>query len=449
MIQSLERPNTATLIGKGKVEELAELCRNMEADMVIFNDELSGVQLRNLEEALEVRVIDRTILILDIFADRAVSREGKLQVELAQLQYRMPRLTGFGRSLSRLGGGIGTRGPGEKKLETDRRHIAGRIDDIKAELARIGKTRQVQRSGREKSQIPVVALMGYTNSGKSAIMNRLLQLSEREDKTVSSQNMLFATLDTQHRKITLEQGSEFILIDTVGFVSRLPHSLVEAFKSTLEEVSNSDLILQVVDISCPYHEKQMRVVDGVLESLHAADIPRIIVFNKADAIPSCDLPAESENRLNVSGAVCGSSDLCGGQLLMKKRDFYMEVTNKVIEQIGAGDKDQIVAYNKMDIAKSVPLDVSGHEAVYLSAKTGENINVLVEKIREKIFGGRVEMTLLIPYQRGDITSYLCENAQIFSMEYEEEGTLLHGKLEREDALRYGSFAVDPGEKLEE
>ena len=383
MIQSLERPNTATLIGKGKVEELAELCRNMEADMVIFNDELSGVQLRNLEEALEVRVIDRTILILDIFADRAVSREGKLQVELAQLQYRMPRLTGFGRSLSRLGGGIGTRGPGEKKLETDRRHIAGRIDDIKAELARIGKTRQVQRSGREKSQIPVVALMGYTNSGKSAIMNRLLQLSERENKTVSSQNMLFATLDTQHRKITLEQGSEFILIDTVGFVSRLPHSLVEAFKSTLEEVRYADLLIHVVDSS------------------------------------------------------------------YENRDFYMEVTNKVIEQIGAGDKDQIVAYNKMDIAKSVPLDVSGHEAVYLSAKTGENINVLVEKIREKIFGGRVEMTLLIPYQRGDITSYLCENAQIFSMEYEEEGTLLHGKLEREDALRYGSFAVDPGEKSEE
>ena len=383
MIQSLERPNTATLIGKGKVEELAELCRNMEADMVIFNDELSGVQLRNLEEALEVRVIDRTILILDIFADRAVSREGKLQVELAQLQYRMPRLTGFGRSLSRLGGGIGTRGPGEKKLETDRRHIAGRIDDIKAELARIGKTRQVQRSGREKSQIPVVALMGYTNSGKSAIMNRLLQLSEREDKTVSSQDMLFATLDTQHRKITLEQGSEFLLIDTVGFVSRLPHSLVEAFKSTLEEVRYADLLIHVVDSS------------------------------------------------------------------YENRDFYMEVTNKVIEQIGAGDKDQIVAYNKMDIAKSVPLDVSGHEAVYLSAKTGENVNVLVEKIREKIFGGRVEMTLLIPYQRGDITSYLCENAQIFSMEYEEEGTLLHGKLEREDALRYGSFAVDPGEKSEE
>ena len=383
MIQSLERPNTATLIGKGKVAELAELCRNMEADTVIFNDELSGVQLRNLEEALDVRVIDRTILILDIFADRAVSREGKLQVELAQLQYRMPRLTGFGRSLSRLGGGIGTRGPGEKKLETDRRHIAGRIDDIKAELARIGKTRDVQRSGREKSKTPIVALMGYTNSGKSAIMNRLLELSEREDKTVSSQDMLFATLDTQHRKITLEQGSEFILIDTVGFVSKLPHSLVEAFKSTLEEVRYADLLVHVVDSS------------------------------------------------------------------YENRDFYMGVTNEVIDQIGAGGKEQIIAYNKMDIAKSVPLDVSGHDVVYLSAKTGEHVNELVEKIREKIFGGRVEMTLLIPYQRGDITSYLCENAQISSMEYEEEGTLIHGKLEREDALRYEKFAVAAKEGSQE
>ena len=383
MIQSLERPNTATLIGKGKVAELAELCRNMEADTVIFNDELSGVQLRNLEEALEVRVIDRTILILDIFADRAVSREGKLQVELAQLQYRMPRLTGFGKSLSRLGGGIGTRGPGEKKLETDRRHIAGRIDDIKAELARIGKTRDVQRSGREKSKTPIVALMGYTNSGKSAIMNRLLELSEREDKTVASQDMLFATLDTQHRKITLEQGSEFILIDTVGFVSKLPHSLVEAFKSTLEEVRYADLLVHVVDSS------------------------------------------------------------------YENRDFYMSVTNEVIDQIGAGGKEQIIAYNKMDIAKSVPLDVSGHDVVYLSAKTGEHVDELAAKIREKIFGGRVEMTLLIPYQRGDITSYLCENAQISSMEYKEDGTLLHGKLEREDALRYEKFAVTDQEESEE
>ncbi len=218
-----------------------------------------------------------------------------------------------------------------EKLETDRRHIAGRIDDIKAELARIGKTRDVQRSGREKSKTPIVALMGYTNSGKSAIMNRLLELSEREDKTVSSQDMLFATLDTQHRKITLEQGSEFILIDTVGFVSKLPHSLVEAFKSTLEEVRYADLLVHVVDSS------------------------------------------------------------------YENRDFYMGVTNEVIDQIGAGGKERIIAYNKMDIAKSVPLDVSGHDVVYLSAKTGEHVDELVAKIREKIFGGRVEMTLLIPY----------------------------------------------------
>lgn len=376
LMQTLEKPNTATLIGKGKVEELAVMCENMEADTVIFNDELSGMQLRNLEDALGVRVIDRTILILDIFADRAVSREGKLQIELAQLQYRMPRLTGFGKSLSRLGGGIGTRGPGEKKLETDRRHIAGRIDDIKAELKKIGKTRTVQRSGRDKSRIPVVALMGYTNSGKSALMNRLLSMSEKDDKTVSSQDMLFATLDTQHRKITLEQGSEFILIDTVGFVSKLPHSLVEAFKSTLEEVEYADLLIHVIDSS------------------------------------------------------------------YENRDFHIDVTNDVIRQIGAGNKEKIMAYNKMDITPDIPLDVSGNDAVYISARTGENIDVLVEKIKEKIFGGRVEMSLLIPYDRGDITSYLCENAQITEMKYEAEGTMLTGRFSQEDQQRYNKYRIE-------
>ena len=214
MIQNLERPNTATLIGKGKVLELAELVKNMDADTVIFNDELTGMQLRNLEDAVGVRVIDRTILILDIFADRASSKEGKLQVELAQLQYRMPRLTGFGKSLSRLGGGIGTRGPGEKKLETDRRHIEKRMLDIKAELNQIKNTRHVQRAKREKSQIPVVALVGYTNAGKSALMNRILKMTEREEKTVFEKNMLFATLDTQQRSVVLDTNHQFILVDT-------------------------------------------------------------------------------------------------------------------------------------------------------------------------------------------------------------------------------------------
>ena len=370
LVQSLERPNTATLIGKGKVEELAEMCRNMEADMVIFNDELSGVQIRNLEEATGVRVIDRTILILDIFADRADSREGKLQVELAQLQYRMPRLTGFGKSLSRLGGGIGTRGPGEKKLETDRRHIAGRIDDIRSELKRLNRTREVQRSGREKSQIPVVALMGYTNSGKSAIMNRLLYMSEKDDKTVSSQDMLFATLDTQHRKIELEPGCEFILIDTGGFVSRLPHSLVEAFKSTLDEVKYADLLVHIVD--------------GAYEN----------------------------------------------------RDFQIEVTDQVIRQIGAGHKEKIMVYNKMDIAPEKPVDTSGNDVVYVSARTGSNMHELIRLIKDKIFGGRIETYLLVPYEKGSVTSYLCENAEIISMDYKEKGTLIHGRFSEED---YGKF----------
>lgn len=375
VIQSLDKPNTATFIGKGKVEELAELCGNMEADTVIFNDELSGVQLRNLEEAIGVRVIDRTILILDIFADRATSREGKLQVELAQLQYRMPRLTGFGKSLSRLGGGIGTRGPGEKKLETDRRHIAGRIDDIKAELRKMNKNRAVQRAGREKSNIPVVALMGYTNSGKSAVMNKLLEMTEREEKTVKSQDMLFATLDTQHRKISLESGAEFILIDTVGFVSKLPHGLVEAFKSTLDEVKYADLLIHVIDAS--YDE----------------------------------------------------------------RDFQIDVTNKVINQIGAGSKEKIMAYNKMDIATEKPLDVSENEAVYVSALTGDNMDVLISKIKEKIFAGRVHAKLLIPYDKGSITSYLCENSEIISTEYTENGTLIEGYFSSEDYGRYGKYGA--------
>lgn len=378
MIQALEKPNTATLIGKGKVEELAEMCRNMEADTVIFNDELSGAQIRNLEEATGTRVIDRTILILDIFADRAVSREGKLQVELAQLKYRLPRLTGFGKSLSRLGGGIGTRGPGEKKLETDRRHIAGRIDDIKAELEKNGRNRAVQRSGREKAGIPVAALIGYTNSGKSAVMNRLLSMTDREEKQVSSKNMLFATLDTQHRKISMEHGREFILIDTVGFVSKLPHGLVEAFKSTLEEVKYADLLIHVVDSS------------------------------------------------------------------YENSDFQIDVTNTVIEQLGAGGKEKIMAYNKMDLVSEQPIDVSGSDAVFISAKTGENMHVLQDMIVDRLFGSRISAALLIPYDKGSVTSYLCENAEIESMEYEPEGTLIRGLFSAEDYGRYARFEIQNG-----
>lgn len=373
MVQHLEKTNSATLIGKGKVEELAELCRNMEADTVIFNDELTGMQIRNLEEALEVRVIDRTILILDIFAARATSKEGKLQVELAQLQYRMPRLTGFGKSLSRLGGGIGTRGPGEKKLETDRRHIARRMDDIRKELSRIKNTRSVQRAQREKAEIPVVALVGYTNSGKSALMNRLLSMSEKEDKTVVEQDMLFATLDTQHRNISLGNNCQFILIDTVGFVSKLPHSLVQAFKATLEEVAYADLLLHVVDAS------------------------------------------------------------------YENYDFHIEVTDKVISELGAGDKDKITVYNKLDRISREPVEAAGCGSVSVSAKYGDHMDQLLEMIREKLFSSRVKAQLLIPYSRGDISSWLCEKTAVLSMDYREDGTFFEVELSQKDYNRLKDY----------
>ena len=390
VIQSLERPNTATIIGSGKVQEVAELCENMEIDTVIFNDELSGAQLRNLEDALGVRVIDRTILILDIFADRATSKEGKLQVELAQLRYRLPRLTGFGKALSRLGGGIGTRGPGEKKLETDRRHITSRIDDIRRELEKIKKTRKTQRAEREKTGIPVVALMGYTNAGKSAIMNKLIEMSEnredagdvKADKTVESKDMLFATLDTHHRKISFGQGEDFVLIDTVGFVSRLPHGLVEAFKSTLEEVQYADLLIHVVD--------------------------------------------------------SGSDE---------DRDFQIDVTNKVIGQIGAGSTPVIMAYNKMDVAQERPIDGEGGEAVYISAKTGLNMDKLMARIKKHIFAGRIAAELLIPYDRGSITSYICENGTVEAMTYEGEGTRIRCTLQAEDYGRFKQYEIGKGPKV--
>ena len=285
MVQNVDKINAATFIGSGKIEELKEMCSNMEANLVIFNDELSGMQLRNVEDIVDVRVIDRTILILDIFADRATSAEGKLQVELAQLQYRMPRLLGFGKSLSRLGGGIGTRGPGEKKLETDRRHIQRRMDEIKSELKDLKQNRSVQRAKREKSDLPVVALVGYTNSGKSSIMNTLLAKEERDDKQVFEKDMLFATLDTAQRLITLDDNKKFILVDTVGFVDKLPHTLVDAFKATLEEVTTADLLLHIVDCSFSDPDFHINVTRKVMKELKADTKEELLVFNKIDKNP--------------------------------------------------------------------------------------------------------------------------------------------------------------------
>lgn len=374
MVQRLERRNGATYIGKGKVLELEELCHNMEADTVIFNDELSGIQLRNLEDTLGVRVLDRTILILDIFADRAISREGKLQVELAQLQYRLPRLLGFGKSLSRQGG-IGNRGPGEKKLELDRRHISKRMDEIKSEIVQIRGTRTTQRAKREKSGIPVIALVGYTNAGKSAIMNRLLEMTDKTDKAVLEKDMLFATLDTSQRSVRLDTNQEFILIDTVGFVSKLPHALVKAFKATLEEVLYADLLLQVVDAADPDH------------------------------------------------------------------DFHIQVTNQVLGEIGASDKKKLLIYNKIDLVEGEFLPSYNENAIQISAKTGLHLDLLISKIRELAFSDRVRTGFLIPYDRGDISSILCDKGTVEEMVYEEGGTLIRGEFSLADVSRFKKYEL--------
>ena len=301
-----KRPiDNATYIGSGKAEELSLKGSELEADLFIFDDELSAIQLKNLEETLGARVIDRTTLILDIFAARATSREGKLQVELAQMRYRLPRLLGQGQVLSRLGGGIGTRGPGEKKLEIDRRRIRRRIYELETELSEIEKQRGLRRSGRKANRIPLVALVGYTNAGKSTMLNRLTE------SNVLAEDMLFATLDPVVRQITLAGGTEALISDTVGFINKLPHDLIQAFHSTLEEVSNADLILHMIDYSSPYHEKQIKVVDDVLSSLNAADISTIRVYNKFDKTEG-EPPLRSDDMISVSALTgYGITELLG------------------------------------------------------------------------------------------------------------------------------------------
>ena len=277
MIQEKEAPDARTYIGSGKVKELAELCRSGEIHMVIFDCELTPSQIKNLEDALEeVQVIDRSMLILDIFALHAKSGEGKLQVELAQLKYTVPRLMGHGTQLSRLGGGIGTRGPGESKLETDRRHVRRRIDALEAELASLAKNRTVQRSARERAGIFKVAIAGYTNAGKSTLMNFLTSAG------ILAQDKLFATLDPTTRRFALPSGEEILLTDTVGFIRNLPHHLIEAFRSTLDEVRYADAILVVIDASDPEAPAQVQVTKNLIAELDASDKPMLFVYNKCD-----------------------------------------------------------------------------------------------------------------------------------------------------------------------
>ena len=292
--QNLKRPETGTYVGTGKLQEIADICKQQEIDLLVFDCELSPTQIRNIEAETDTRTIDRTMLILDIFALRARSKEGKLQVELAQLKYLMPRLTGKGVAMSRLGGGIGTRGPGETKLETDRRHNSRRMETLKSELAEVEQHRSMLRKRREKDGVITCAIVGYTNAGKSTLMNYLT------DAGVLAQDKLFATLDPTSRALKLPSGVTVMMIDTVGLVRRLPHHLVEAFRSTLEEAALSDIILNVCDASSDEARVHMQVTTDLLNSLGCGDTPIITVLNKCDLLEEESFPQEIGSYVKIS-----------------------------------------------------------------------------------------------------------------------------------------------------
>jgi len=374
LFRTIQRRNSidpAYFIGKGKALEIKEYCELYDVDAVVFNDELSGAQLRNLEEIIDRKIVDRTNLILDIFASRAHSKEGKLQVKLAQLKYRLPRLTGFRNYLSRTGGGIGTRGPGEQKLEVDRRYLLREINNIEKALKEIEKTRSVKRNKRLGSSIPIVALVGYTNSGKSTLLNRILELysDSDESKKVFAYDMLFATLETSLRQAAFPNGQKFLITDTVGFVSKLPTHLIEAFKGTLEEVKYADLILHVVDASSENLNIQIETTLNILKDLEVLDKPMITVFNKMDK---------------------------------RKMDELIYDTRKVDKKI------------------------------FISGKYDENLDGLMNMIMENLNIEYRETTLLIPYQKQDIVSLILDNYEPKMLEYDEKGVLLTANLRIQD-----------------
>ncbi len=354
LIQNKSDLEASTYMGEGKLEELAGYVQTLEADCVVFDDELSPVQLRNITDFLGIKVLDRSMLILDIFAMRAKSGEGKLQVELAQLKYRLPRLRGMGAEMSRTGAGIGTRGPGETKLETDRRHIHRRIAALTEQLEEVKKHRDLIRSRREKDGVITAALVGYTNAGKSSLLNRLT------DADVLAENKLFATLDPTSRGITLDDNRKILLVDTVGFIRKLPHHLVEAFKSTLEEAVVADFLIHVIDAANPQCENHITVVNKVLADIGAVGKPVIGVLNK------CDM---------IDGDMLGVSAVQGADVCVK-----------------------------------------------ISAKTGEGVDMLLEAVAETAPGKKQQFTVCIPYSEGALVSSLHETEKVISEDYTEKGT---------------------------
>lgn len=351
VIQNLESINKATYVGKGKVDEIRELAEELGADGIVCDDELSPAQLSNLKDELDIKVLDRTLVILDIFAAHAQTSEGKLQVEMAQLKYRSSRLTGLGKNLSRLGGGIGTRGPGESKLESDRRAIRERVSQLRSEIEKVESSRETLRKHRMSDGIPVIAIVGYTNAGKSTFLNKIT------DAGILAEDKLFATLDPTTRNLKIPDGEEVLFTDTVGFISKLPHNLVDAFKSTLEEAKYADLILHVADASNPEVDEQMKVVYRTLEELKVTGKPVITFLNKQDKL----------------------------------------------------EEERIIK------------DIKADAVVKGSAKTGEGIDELLSKITEILREGKVPIDTVLSYADTSKISVIRKKGQLLSEEYEGEG----------------------------
>ncbi|MFZ2588270.1 GTPase HflX [Paucilactobacillus nenjiangensis] len=381
LVQNLDRPNSATYFGKGKVDELTETVRALDVHTIVTNDELSPSQIRNLEAATGARLLDRTALILEIFAKRAQSKEAKLQVEIAQLKYRLPRLrTSANQSLDQQtgagGGSFTNRGSGETKLEMNRRTIENSITHLRGELDEINKSAVTRRQQRIKNQMPMVALVGYTNAGKSTVMNGLVRkFGVDEDKQVFEKDMLFATLDTSVRRLTLPDQKQFLLSDTVGFVSKLPHNLVESFKSTLAEASQADLLLQVIDYSDAHYKDMMETTADTLADIGIKDIPMINIFNKADK---------------------------------------MEITYPTLE---------------------------GDTQIVMSAIQPESLDMLTDLIKKSLFKDFVTTTLLIPFTEGSVVTYLNDNASVINTDYVAEGTQIEVELSAADYQRFAEYEL--------